>query len=131
LDVAPKEYHRLITEWFKKVITYDLKVETASFQKLKNGRYEITIDILARRFETLKNGEIAEIPFNEPIEIGVFAKHPRQMDSDGDILYLKQNKVGKEHQLLKIIVGTKPRYIAVDPFGTRLDENRVDNITEL
>ncbi|MCF8272682.1 MAG: hypothetical protein K9I95_02520 [Flavobacteriaceae bacterium] len=74
--VTPKEYHTLIDDWFKKVITYDLGIEECSYKALANGTYEISVKIKAKRFETLDNGEIKQITINEPIKIGVLTMHP-------------------------------------------------------
>ncbi|WP_422091296.1 M1 family aminopeptidase [Tenacibaculum ovolyticum] len=129
--VTPVKKHTLINDWFKKLITYDLGITESSYKKLANGTYEITAKIKAKRFETLVNGEIKEIPINESIKIGVFTKHPSTVKATDSILYYNSNKLTKELTELKIIVKEKPSYIAIDPFGTRLDENLVDNLMEL
>ena len=66
---------------------------------------------------------------NEPIKIGVFAKHPSVVAKDEQsILYYGSHQISKELTKIKIIVTEKPVFISVDPYGTRLDENLVDNI---
>ena len=129
--VTPVKKHTLINDWFKKLITYDLGITESSYKKLANGTYEITAKVKAKRFETLVNGEIKEISINESIKIGVFTKHPSTVKATDSILYYNSNKLTKELTELKIIVKEKPSYIAIDPFGTRLDENLVDNLMEL
>lgn len=130
--VTPKEQHSLIDDWFKKVITYDLEIENASYKKLADGNFEISATIRAKRFETLDSGEIKEIAMNEPIKIGAFSKHPSEVNKDDNsILYYESHQIDKELTEIKIIVKEKPVYISIDPYGTRLDENLVDNIMSL
>lgn len=129
--IAPKQYHQLINDWLKRVITYDLKVEKTSCRRLKNGRYETTIDIVSQRFETRKNGKEPEISINEPIPVGIFLKHPSEMNQKNQALYLRQHLINKKYSRLKIITDQKPEYIAIDPFGTRTEENRTDNIIKI
>lgn len=125
--VTPKEYHTLIDDWFKKVITYDLGIEESSYKELVNGTFEITVKVNAKRFETLDNGEIKQITINEPIKIGVFTTPLSNLKDDSSILYYQSNTINKEETEIKIIVNKLPKYISIDPFGTRSDENSVDN----
>jgi len=129
--VTPKAYHTLVDDWFKKVITYDLEIEDASYKALKNGTYEVLVNINAKRFETLNTGEIKQIPINEPIKIGVFTEHPSIVKSDNPILYYESKLIAKGKTEIKIIVSKKPNYISIDPYGTRSDENLVDNVFKL
>ncbi|MDN3644010.1 M1 family aminopeptidase [Lutimonas halocynthiae] len=129
--VTSQEQHILIDDWFKKVITYDLGIEDSSYKVLVNGTYEITAKVKAKRFKTLDTGEIKEIAINEPIKIGVFTAHPSIVKDDSTLLYYESNTINKEETIIKIIVKELPKYIAIDPYGTRSDENFTDNIISL
>ena len=129
--VSPKEYHSLIDDWFKKVITYDLGIEESSYAALADGTYEITVKVKAKRFETIDTGEIKSIAINEPIKIGVFTAHPSTVKDDSTMLYYESNTIDKEETIIKIIVKELPKYIAIDPFGTRSDANFTDNLFDL
>ncbi|WP_025663846.1 ABC transporter permease/M1 family aminopeptidase [Aquimarina megaterium] len=127
-SVTPKEYHTLIDDWMKRVITYDLGIKSTSYKKLNNGTYEITIDIKAQRFETDTTGKEITININEPIKIGIFKKHPEAVNNDKDILYLEPHQINKKEMVFKIITKEIPVYIGIDPYYTRLDRNMADNI---
>ena len=129
--VTPPEHYVLIDDWFKKVITYDLSIEDSSYKLLSDGTYEVSVKVLSKRFTTLENGEIKQISINEPIKIGVFATHPSHIKDESSVLYYESNQINKEITEIKIIVKEKPTHIAIDPYGTRSDENLVDNILEL
>jgi hypothetical protein len=126
-NVTPKEQHVLVNDWFKKVITYDLGIEESFYKELPNGTYEVTVKVKAKRFETLKTGEIKQIYIDEPIKIGVFTTHPSNVKDNSTILYYESNTINKEETVLTIIVKELPKYISIDPFGTRSDENSVNN----
>jgi ABC-2 type transport system permease protein len=79
----------------------------------------------------MDSGEIKQISINEPIKIGVFVKHPRLISKEDNILYFESHQINKETMALKIIVDQLPKYIAIDPYGTRSDENFVDNLKKL
>ncbi|WP_296386879.1 M1 family aminopeptidase [Winogradskyella sp.] len=126
-EETPTEYHRLIDDWFKKVITYDLAIEESTYKALANGTYEVTVKVKAKRFETSNSGEINQISIDEPIKIGVFTEHPAYVKGDSSVLFYESNQFNKDETEIKIIVNKTPNYIAIDPYGTRSDENLVDN----
>ena len=66
--VTPKKQHALIDEWMKQIVRYDLSIGNSSYKQLDNGMYEIVLEVNAKRFKTLKNGEEKEIGINEPIK---------------------------------------------------------------
>ena len=117
--------------WFKKIITYDLGIEESSYKELANGTYEISVKLKAKRFETQESGKIKQITINEPIKIGVFTTHPSNVKDNSSILYYQSNTIKKEQTEIKIIVKELPKYISIDPFGTRSDENSTNNLFEL
>ncbi len=129
--VSSPEDHLLIDDWMKRIITYDLKIEDTNIKKISGDKYEITVSIFAKRFETQKTGEAIPIEINEPIQLGIFTKHPRYLNSEKSILYLEDHQIDQEKMELKITVKELPTYISIDPFGTRSDKNRIDNLKRL
>ena len=129
--VTPYEYHTLIDDWFKKIITYDLEIDDSSYLELADGTYEVSVNIKAKRFETNTAGEIEQIAINEPIKIGVFTTHPASVKDESSILYYESTNIQKQDTVVKIIVKELPKYISIDPFGTRTDENLTNNLFDL
>ena len=130
-NVTPPEQHVLIDDWFKRVITYDLSVENTEYKQLDNGQYEINLTLLSKRFETQDDGSSKEIQINEPIAIGLFSKHPSYVNKKKDIIYLEAHQINNEQMEIKLIVDELPEYVAIDPYGTRCDEDFVDNLVRL
>ena len=130
-NISPPEYHKLIDDWMKKVITYDLKLLKTEVNKQENGKYKINLTISAKRFEMQDNGESKEIAIDEPIQIGAFTKHPSRINSELDILHLEPVRINKDQMDFEIIIDEFPKYLSVDPFGTRSDKNRLDNIRKV
>lgn len=127
-QVTTKEQQELINDWFKKVITYDVGIKEASYLELPDGTFEITAKISTKRFETLSSGASKEVDLNEAIKIGVFSSHISKVKKEeSSMLYYQSNKFKNGITELKIIVKDKPTHISIDPYGTRSDENLVDN----
>ncbi|MDN5201016.1 M1 family aminopeptidase [Fulvivirgaceae bacterium BMA10] len=129
-QVTPIEHHNLIDDWMKRVITYDLKLTSCSYRKLSDGKYEVRATVNAKRFETQENGQEIQIPIDEPIQIGIFKKHPNEMKKNEDAIYLEKRQIDQEETIIKIIVDEVPGYIGIDPYLTRLDKVRRDNLKE-
>ncbi|MCP9290264.1 M1 family aminopeptidase [Gracilimonas sediminicola] len=126
---TPEEYHSLIGDWFKKIITYDLSVENAESDKISDDRYEIRITIDAGKHELLEGVE-SPVSMNEPIPLGIFSAHPSEA-SEGQILFLESENIEDGKQQITIQTETLPRYVCIDPYGTRPDLVRQDNCLEM
>ena len=67
---------------------------------------------------------IESLPLQDFIEVGVF-------DENGQPLYLKKHKITEIHNIQKIIVGTKPNEVGVDPYHKLIDRDSDDNLSKL
>jgi len=123
--VTPQEHHVIITDWFKKIITYDLSITNADYTKLPEGGYEVTITIDASKLESA-DGLDSPINMNEPITLGFFTMHPSEARSK-QILSLESHTIKSGEQQITIQVDSLPRYVSIDPYGTRPDLVRSDN----
>ncbi|MEH0157273.1 M1 family aminopeptidase [Limibacter armeniacum] len=130
-QVCPKAYHQLVDDWFKRVITYDLSIQQAEVLPLTNGQFQIDFQLNAQRFEMNKSGDQKEITLDEPIRIGIFNTHPRNVRKDQGMLYWEAHKLTNGTTNMRIIVDQKPAYIGIDPYGFRNDENLFDNLKAL
>ncbi|HET8886213.1 MAG TPA: M1 family aminopeptidase [Salinimicrobium sp.] len=126
--VTPKNHQNLIDDWFKKIITYDLKVDFLKLEKLENESYKIEFEVTARKFEDKENGEVVSVSIDEPIQIGVFTENPNRLQNDDQIIYLKPHRINKGKMKFSIVVKQLPKFITIDPLATRLDAKRIDNI---
>ncbi len=129
--VTPEHHHTLIDDWMKKVIRYDLSIASTSSKKMEDGTYEVTVAIKANRFATLKNGKEEKIPVNEPIQIGLFNKHPKNLYKAQKPVYLEPHQINSGTSTFKIKVHTLPNFVAIDPFLSRIDRIFADNIKTL
>lgn len=129
--VTPQEYHALVDEWMKKIVRYDISIGASSYKRLDTGMYEVTMEVKAKRFMTLEDGSEKEIAIQEPLQIGLFKKHPKNLGTNDTPIYLESHVIKDATTQLKIQVETLPTMIAIDPFLTRVDRIYSDNIKEL
>ncbi len=129
--ITPEKHHTLIDEWMKQIVRYDLSIGNSSYKRLDNGTYEITMEVKAKRYRTIANGEEKEIVINEPIQIGLFKKHPKDLGKNDTPIYLEQHNLKDSSTILRIQVDVLPDVISVDPFLTRPDRVVSDNLERL
>jgi len=115
----------------KKVITYDLKVNNAISKKLSDGTYEISLEIDAKRLQVSEDGQEKEIEINEPLFVGLFDDHPKDLRKGMNPIYLKAHQIKGQKTSIKIKVDKLPGLVSIDPYLTRVDRNYVDNIKQI
>jgi ABC-2 type transport system permease protein len=64
------------------------------------------------------------------IEIGIFATDPDNAVAN-DILHLAAHPLRSGVNTITVIVDKQPSYAAIDPYLTRIDRNRFDNVKHL
>lgn len=130
-QITSLEEQKLINEWMKQIIRYEVAVENVRYKRLPDGQYEIKTSISAKKFKTLPSGKEIAISLDEPLKIGGFDKHPKDIGKADQIPYLKEHRIQGRLTTIKITLDSLPRYISVDPFLTRPDRNYTNNLKAL
>lgn len=128
-SATPSKYHPLVNDWFTKIIIYDLAVEAVEYQKLNNGLYDILVTIKADRFQSTKGIETS-VSMNEPVTLGLYTTHPSEANEQ-EILVLEPKVIKNGIQLLRFQAPALPSYVAIDPYSTRPDLVRTDNVLKV
>jgi ABC-2 type transport system permease protein len=121
--VTPPEDRALVKEWTRDVILYDLPLTSATSRRLPDGRFEVTMQVNVHK----SRADEHELPINESIEIGIFASDP-DFASSKDILHLAAHPLHSGANTITVIVDKQPSLAAIDPYITRIDRNRFDNM---
>ena len=122
-SVTPLENRALVNEWTRDVILYDLSMTSANARRLADGRFEVTMQINVHKSRT----DERELPVNESIELGIFATDPDDATTN-DVLHLAAHPLHNGTNTIAVIVDKQPSYAAIDPYLTRIDRNRFDNV---
>ncbi|MEQ8706005.1 MAG: M1 family aminopeptidase [Phaeodactylibacter sp.] len=122
---------QLLDDWFKGRYTYDLRIKQATVEPLPDGNYRIRGQLQANRLEWDAHGNARVAVLKEPITIGVFQRHPREMKAGDQPLYHQRHRLTSGENDFEIIVEELPQYVVVDPLGTRPEKKRLDNVWDL
>jgi aminopeptidase N len=127
---AGPENQQLITDLFEKITLYDLKTKTAAVKRRADGRYDVTLNVEAKKVYADGQGKETPvaIPAGELFDIGVFAAEPGKKGfSSKDVLYFKTTPLKSGSQTVTVTVDKPPAFAGVDPYNKQIDRNSDDN----
>jgi aminopeptidase N len=127
-EAGPK-WDSLITDLLEKVTLYDLKARDAHADKRKDGTYEVTFTIEAKKLYAGSKGQETEAPLAEELEVGVFTAQPGKKGfSAQSVLQVERRVLASGSQQVSFVVKDEPKWVGVDPYNKRIDRNSDDNL---
>jgi ABC-type transport system involved in multi-copper enzyme maturation permease subunit len=123
--VTPPSLHYLLTDLFETITLWDVKTQSAAARRLPDGKYEVTLEVMAQKLRADGIGVETATPMNDFVEVGVFAS------GKSDPLYLTRHRIRSGKQTIRIIVPQKPSRAGVDPDGKLIERERADNVVDV
>jgi hypothetical protein len=124
---TPAEFQYLIDDGFDRIVLYDDKTLTATSRRTPAGKYEVTLDVQARKSQVDADGNETPMPLADYIEIGVFSG---KKDEEKP-LYLERKKFTQERQVFTLLVDEKPTRAGIDPYNKLIDRIADDNMIDV
>ena len=119
---VPDSLNYLIDDWFKTITLYDLRLEDSKYTETADGKYEVSLNVMAKKLKADTIGNETEVPINDWVDIGVYE------DSDEEkLLAVERIKISQNQQTFTLIVDKKPAKAAVDPKRLLVDRVYKDN----
>jgi aminopeptidase N len=75
-EETPVEKHALLDDMFKKIVFYDNRVTEAKAVKREDGQWDVTLKLHLAKMEVDGMGKETPRTYDEPVEIGIFARAP-------------------------------------------------------
>ena len=127
-EVGP-DHQQLVTDLFEKITLYDLRAVHATSHKRPDGRYDVSLDVSARKIYADGQGKESDAPLNEAFDIGLFTREPGKPDfAAKDVLLFKHLPVRNGRQTFRFVTDRAPRFAGVDPYNKAIDRNSDDNV---
>ena len=121
---TPADLQYLIDDGFDRVVLYDNKALSATSRRLPTGKYEVTLEVQARKVQVDSAGVESPMPLADYIDIGVFkgtADDPRPLS-------VNRVKMTQARQRFTIVVDERPTRAGIDPYNKLIDRNSEDNV---
>lgn len=125
---TPDSLQYLITDMFETITLYGNEAKNANYKANADGTYAVTINITADKFRCDSLGKETKIPFNDWIDIGVYAKGKQDKDT---LVYLQKHLINKPQQTITVSVKQQPTKAGIDPLHILVDRDADDNVTSI
>jgi ABC-2 type transport system permease protein len=126
-EQTPPELQYLIDDGFNRIVLYDNKVLSATSKKTADGKYQVTLNVEARKVQADANGAETPMPLADFIDIGVFSG---KKDEEKP-LYMQREKITREHETFTIVVDQQPTRAGIDPYNKLIDRIADDNLIDI
>jgi hypothetical protein len=122
----------LITDLFEKIILWDMKVKEASVTERDDGRFDVTINVSATKFEADGEGQQTEVPLVMDVDIGIFSENPDDVtEGDAHVLFFEKHNITSGEHSMSYVVDKRPTHVGIDPYNKLIDRNSDDNIDKV
>jgi hypothetical protein len=118
--VTPPQLQYVIDDMFETITLYDNRATEAKAKALPDGRYEVTMKVVARKRKADELGKESDAPLADWIDIGV-------LDADNKPLFLEKKKIDHEETEFTVIVDRLPARAGIDPYNKLIDRRPKDN----
>jgi ABC-2 type transport system permease protein len=125
-DETPPQYQYLIQDLFYDITLFSNRTMSATARKRADGKYDVTIHVDAKKFKADEKGAEREVPVNDWIEIGAFAKPPKGKKY-GKTLYRERVLMKSGPGTYTFTVDEAPDKAGIDPFLLLIDRIPDDN----
>src|SRR6185295_17414466 len=119
-EVTPPDLQYMIDDFFDSITVYDNRAVSAKARTLPDGRYEVAVDVVAKKRKADALGKEDDAALADWIDIGV-------LDTDNQPLYLEKRRIDREQSTFTIVVGRKPARAGIDPYNKLIDRRPKDN----
>ncbi len=125
-DETPPNLQYLIQDLFEDITLFSNRTLDAAAVKRADGRYDVTIDVETHKYKSDAKGNETEVPMNDWIDIGAFAK-PEKGRKYGKTLYRDRVHIANNKSTYTFTTAEVPDQAGVDPFLLLVDRIPDDN----
>jgi len=126
-EETPAHLQYLIKDLFEDITLFSNRTLAATAVKRVDGKYDITINVEARKFKADAKGNETEVPVDDWIDVGAFAK----LESGrkyGETLYRERVHITERNSTFTFTTAQLPDRAGIDPFALLIDRIPDDNV---
>jgi ABC-2 type transport system permease protein len=126
------EHEQMIHDFFERIVLFDLEVTEATATEREDGRWDVVIDVEARKYSADGEGQQTEEDIDYQIDIGVFSADLNDTFEGSDhVLYMDKHRVNETTMRFELIVDEEPLYVGIDPYNKLIDRDSDDNLSRV
>jgi aminopeptidase N len=128
---APADKQGLITDLFEKITLYDIKAQSLTVKKRKDGKYDVALTVNARKLYADGKGKEtpAAIAPEDSFDVGLFTAKPGKKEfSEKSVILFQRTPLKSGVQTLRFVTDQAPKFGGADPYNKRIDRDSDDNL---
>lgn len=133
--VTPVQYQPLLHDLFAANTWWELSASQAQARQVGDGRWQVIVDLRARKLLVDDAGAEIERPLDEWVEIGVYPgparRHENREVIPGKAMYLRKHRLTRAMQSITVTVPREPGHVGVDPRALLVDVRPRDNFVDV
>lgn len=127
---TPDSLRYVLRDLFERITLWDNRATEATYARLPDGRYRVTLNVEAQKVRADSLGNETEVRMNDLVDIGVFGPAPEGRE-EGPALYLRKHRIGSGAQRVTVTVDREPARAGIDPYHKLIDRHTDDNVVEV
>ncbi|HET8774919.1 MAG TPA: hypothetical protein VFP80_14050 [Thermoanaerobaculia bacterium] len=113
--VTPASAQYLLHDLFEVNTFWQLRTERVAAKQVPSGAWQVTLGVQARKVVVDEAGVETELPMDEPVEIGIFARAEPGQGELSAPLHLEQHRIRSGPQTITVTVPRQPALAGIDP----------------
>ena len=127
---TPDSLKYLITDLFETMTIFNNRTTKASYTKLPNGQYRVTVDVESEKFRADSLGRETPVKLNDWIDVGVYGK-PAEGKKQGVLLTSRREHFRQKAGTYSFVVKDEPYEAGIDPISYLIDRIPDDNLKKV
>lgn len=123
---TPAEEASRLKDLFEDITLFANRTTSATYAPRGDGKYDVTLKLACQKFKADETGLESEVPLDDAIEIGAFAK-PEKGKKLGATLHRERVRITEASPTFTFVVDQIPDMAGVDPFCLLIDRLPEDN----
>ncbi len=130
-EVTPDSLQYLVKDMFEEITLYSNKTNTATFKKIADKKYEVTIEVSVEKYRADSLGKETLIPHNDFIDVGVFSEEKNEGEKYGRPILVERHQISGKDTSFTFVVNELPYEAGIDPNYLLVDRFPEDNVKKL
>jgi ABC-2 type transport system permease protein len=130
-QATPDSLRYLLEDLFEHITIHDLRTERASVREREDGRFDVTLEVRARKLRADSLGAETEVPMNDWIDIGVFTDRRENGRRTQHPLHLQKHRIPSGESRITVVVDEMPLRAGIDPYLKLIDRDKRDNVVSV
>lgn len=128
---TPDSLKETVKDLFERIVVFDNSVKNWSYTKTADGKFKVVAVIKSVKTRSDSLGKASEVAPDDWIDLGIFEKNGKNIQSLGNVIYMKKVRVKAKEQSFEWVVDKEPFVLGIDPYNKLIDKETGNNLQDV